>query len=161
MACDFNPRWIWTKTDITNVLKLIKDCESPIVHVCSGCSAIGDYRLDRSYIDPIILNKQACKIYRAPCNIFGDYHNLPFKDGIANTVLCDPPYRYDFTSDTMINELIRILKPKGTLLFIAPWVPKSKLITLKSTDYWKTGNRPYYKIASMFYKSNGQLSDYF
>lgn len=50
MGCDFNPCWFWTKTDVLNVLKLIKYCEHPIVHVCSGCSIIGDYRIDRSYI---------------------------------------------------------------------------------------------------------------
>jgi|GEM_PF-3725812 len=91
----------------------------------------------------------------------GDFHNLPFKDGIAGTVLCDPPYKYDFTNPVLIDELVRICRPKGKIIFIAPWVPKSVCLKPISTSLWRVGeNNPYYKIASVLSKINGQIGDY-
>lgn len=158
MACDFNPIWFWNAENIKDVMDMLELSKKPIFHICSGCSSIGEYRLDRSYINsPNIINQDT----RLPCNIVGDFHNLPFKDSVANTVICDPPYKYDFTNPVMINEISRILKPKGKLIFIAPWIPKAKVISHISNSLWKVGkNNPYYKIASIFYKSNGQIGDY-
>jgi uncharacterized membrane protein YkgB len=72
------------------------------------------------------------------------------------------PYDYDFTKDNLLLELIRITKPKGNIIFIAPWIPRNKLIQLKTHDLWPVGkNNPYHKVMSWFYKSNAQLDDYF
>jgi len=164
VGCDFNPRWFWTKENVNEVLKLIYLLDTPIYHICSGVSNIGDVRLDRSYI-----NSDGClqrygkdwNATRGPCNIKGDFHKLPFKSAVAGSVICDPPYDYDFTDSMLIDELVRICKPKAKILFIAPWIPANKNISLINTEVWKVGkNRPYVKIRSLLYKSNGQLSDY-
>ena len=159
-GCDFNPRWFWTQYNIKSVLQVLPSLNKPVFHVCSGISNIGDVRIDRSYIKLPFDNKYWID-YQGSCNIQGDMHNLPFKSGVAGSVICDPPYDYDFTDETLINELVRICKPKGKILFISPWIPNNKNITVINTELWKVGkNRPYFKIRTLFYKSNGQISDY-
>ena len=157
MSCDFNPRWFWTRKNIQDVLKVLEQCDKPVYHICSGVSDIGDVRLDRSYITiPIGKNP------RGSANVLGDMRRLPFKSGVASTVLCDPPYKYDFTQNDLINELVRICKPKGKIIFIAPWIPAHKFITMMDIELWKVGkDNPYHKARTIFYKSNGQLDDYF
>ena len=96
-----------------------------------------------------------------PCNIIGDFHKLPFKSGVAGSVICDPPYKYDFTKPQLISELVRICKPKGKILFIAPWVPNHKNIKVIDTDLWNVGkDGAYHKIRTLFFKSNAQLDDF-
>lgn len=159
-GCDFNPRWFWTQYNIKSVLQVLPSLNKPVFHVCSGISNIGDVRIDRSYINLPLDMKYRIE-YQGSCNIKGDMHNLPFKSGVAGSVICDPPYDYDFTDETLINELVRICKPKGKILFISPWIPNNKNITVLNTELWKVGkNRPYFKIRTLFYKSNGQISDY-
>lgn len=157
-GCDFNPRWFWTKENYDNLYKIIPSFDKPIYHICSGVSEIGDIKLDRSCIDHHT-DTRACQ--QGHFDIKGDMKRLPFKSAVAGSVICDPPYDYDFTDETLINELVRICKPKGKILFISPWVPNNKNITVLNTMLWKVGkNRPYFKIRTLFYKSNGQLSDY-
>jgi len=159
-GCDFNPRWFWTSTNINKVLKLIPQLNKPIFHICSGVSNIGDVRIDRSFIDLPFDGKYPIE-YQGSCNIMGDMVNLPLKDSCAGSVICDPPYKYDFTKPELISELVRICKPRGKIIFIAPWIPNHKNITVLNTDLWKVGsNGAYHKIRTMFYKSNGQLGDY-
>ncbi len=158
-GCDFNPIWFWTNENISNVLNILPELNKPIFHICSGCSSIGDIRLDRSYINSpeIITNSN-----RLPCNVQGDFHKLPFKSGVAGSIICDPPYKYDFTKPELISELVRICKPRGKIVFIAPWIPNHKNITVLNTALWNVGsNGAYHKIRTMFYKSNAQLEDYF
>lgn len=159
MGCDFNPRWFWTSANIKSVLKLLPELNKPIFHICSGVSNIGDIRLDRSLINNIRNDPTA--LCRGFCNVVGDMNHLPFKDGVAGSIICDPPYKYDFTKHGLISELVRICKPKGKIIFIAPWIPNHKNITVLNTDLWNVGsNGAYHKIRTMFYKSNGQISDY-
>lgn len=160
VGCDFNPRWFWTSKNIQDVLKVLPQCEKPLFHICSGVSNIGDIRVDRSYIDLPLDFKYRIE-YQGSCNVKGDMVHLPFKDGVAGSVLCDPPYKYDFTEEGLISELIRICRPKGKIIFISPWIPNSKLMKLINIELWKVGkDRPYHKVRSLFYKSNGQLGDY-
>jgi len=156
MACDFNPRWFWTQKNIDEVLKIIPTLDKPIYHICSGHSSIGDIRLDRSHISVV-----RTQTHQGQCNIIGDMNNMPFKSGIAGSVICDPPYKYDFTKPELISELVRICKPKGKILFIAPRIPNHKNISVLNTELWNVGkNGAYHKIRTLFYKSNAQLSDF-
>lgn len=157
MGSHFNVTWFWNESNIKSVLNVLSELQKPIIHICSGCSGIGDIRLDKTYIkgEGMHLSNTGSP------SILGDLHKLPFKSGVAGSVICDPPYDYDFTDETLINELVRICKPKGKILFISPWIPNNKNITVLNTELWKVGkNRPYFKIRTLFYKSNGQLSDY-
>jgi hypothetical protein len=157
MSCDFNPRWFWTHKNIRDVLKVLESCDKPVFHICSGSSDIGDIRLDRSYIDI-----QLTGTPRGSANILGDMERLPIKSGVAATVLCDPPYKYKYTEPDLIDELVRICRPNGKIIFIAHWSPDHKFLKMLDADFWKVGkDRPYSKIRSIFRKSNGQLSDYF
>ena len=157
-GCDFNPRWFWTNENIKEVLKLIPELSRPIFHICSGVSNIGDVKLDRSFIKDV----EPHRMCRGVCDVVGDMNLLPFKSSVAGSVLCDPPYKYDFTKPELISELVRICKPRGKIVFIAPWIPNHKNITVLNTDLWNVGsNGAYHKIRTMFYKSNAQLEDYF
>ena len=158
MACDFNPRWFWTKENYVQINKILSSLDKPRFHICSGVSEIGDIKLDRSCIDHHT-DKRAW--LQGHCDIKGDMIRLPFKSGIAGSVICDPPYKYDFTKPELISELVRICKPKGKILFIAPWVPNHKNIKVIDTDLWNVGkDGAYHKIRTLFYKSNAQLSDF-
>ncbi len=164
----FAVNWAWTNNDVAMILEEIKYCKSPIVHICSGQSSIGDIRVD------IIINnkmtpKEAHKShnYIGAANILGNMASLPIKSGIANTIICDPPY-YIKPLDhgvfkDLTNELIRILKPTGKLIFIAPWIPSSKLLVLSKLIAISIGKRnlnPFYKLLSISLKENAQLEDY-
>jgi len=123
-------------------------------------SSIGDIRLDRSLINNIRNDPGA--LCRGFCNVVGDMNALPFKSGVAGSIICDPPYKYDFTKPELISELVRTCKPRGKIVFIAPWIPNHKNITVLNTALWNVGsNGAYHKIRTMFYKSNAQLEDYF
>jgi len=158
MGSHFNVSWFWTKKDYENLERILTSFEKPMYHICSGVSAIGDIRLDRTCINE---HSDRRAWLQGSCNVLGDMIHLPFKDGIAGSVVCDPPYDYNFTDNRLINELIRISKPRAKILFISPWIPKSPIIQLKEHELWLVGKKkPYYKIASTFFKANGQLGDY-
>ena len=158
VASHFNPRWFWTEKNIKEILKLLPEMTPPLFHICSGVSDIGDVRLDRTYIKDC----EEHRTRRGRTHILGDMNKLPFKSGVAGSVICDPPYDYNFTKPELISELVRICKPRGKIVFIAPWIPNHKNITVLNTDLWNVGsNGAYHKIRTMFYKSNAQLEDYF
>lgn len=166
----FNERWAWTNSNIKRVLLELETCKHPIVHVCSGCSNIGDIRVDRVNVNTIGMVKHWSKDshkHRGSANILGNMAQLPLKSGFAETVLCDPPYDikpmdHDVFKD-LNRELIRILKPKGKLIYIAPWIPASSLLSIQKIIPIPIGdnyNNVFYKIMSVSFKSNGQLGDY-
>ncbi|MDP2363162.1 MAG: hypothetical protein Q8M94_05270 [Ignavibacteria bacterium] len=158
----FNVSWFWNNGNIRDVLKMLETTSPPLFHICNGCSGIGNIRLDKTVIEMKENHiAEEYQKYIAPCNVRGDFNHLPFKDGVAGSVICDPPYDYNFTDETLINELVRISKPKAKIIFIAPWIPRSPVIKIITHDLWIVGKkRPYYKVASMFFKSNGQIGDY-
>lgn len=158
MVC-FNARWMWTLEDVNRVKKLLPCLDRPIYHICSGVSPIGDIRVDSTILKTDALNDRINRMGKA--NVRGDMCNLPFKSFVAGSVICDPPYTYNYTNPELIDELIRICKPRGKIVFIAPWIPTHKHITVLSTELWKVGkNRPYNKIRTLFFKSGTSL-DYF
>lgn len=80
------------------------------VHVCSGKSSLGDLRIDSDTEE---------------ANIKADCFNVPLRDDIADTVLCDPPWGMQYhLRGKLVKELRRILKPGGQLIFCAPFSPK-------------------------------------
>ena len=88
------------------------------IHVCSGMSQIGDVRID---------------IDGHNANVRGDFNQLPVKDDIADTVVCDPPWELQYhLRGKLVKELRRIIKPGGQLLFLAPWSPKQPGLIVES-----------------------------
>lgn len=157
----FTQRWAWTMKDIERILTILKDCPKPVVHVCSGASCIGEYRIDMAVVDS---EKIQDKPYRGTANILGDMCCLPLKSGSAGTIITDPPYNYEFRDneeDPYIFELVRVLKPAGRLIFYAPWVyTHPALKCLKITPVRVGVKRYYFKLMSEHIKINGQISDY-
>lgn len=166
----FLERWAWNKSDIHRVLSELVSCEHPIIHICSGCSSIGDIRIDRWKIDSLKMVKTFSKDktkYRGTANILGNMAQLPLKSGVAGTVICDPPYNMNSIDHEvfrdLIREITRILKPSGKLIYIAPWIPASNILTILKVVPIPIGNNHsnvFYKIMSVSYKSNGQIGDY-
>jgi len=89
------------------------------IHVCNGSSNLGDVTIDK-YM---------------PADILGDMFALPIKTGVADTVICDPPWGIGRDKRMkFICELRRILKVNGRLLFNAPWIPH--VPGLKLLEVW-------------------------
>jgi len=80
----------------------------PVIHVCSGSSRIGDVTVD----------------LEQPADVKASCFALPFPDGYAGTVICDPPWNMPYHLRHRINrELYRVTQPGGGLIWNAPWLP--------------------------------------
>jgi hypothetical protein len=167
MNLKFNQKWTWTVGDIKLILSKCEAAEKPVLHVCSGASNIGELRLDCVKVDSNGMHEGKSFRYqhRGNANILGDMCQLPFKSGMAGTVICDPPYDKSFFDsqgfDNLVCELVRVLKPSGKLIFYSPWVITHPTLQLRELIPNGTGNtRSYYKIMSIHEKFVGQLTDY-
>jgi len=79
------------------------------IHVCGGSSSLGDVTID----------------HYMPATITGDMYALPVRTGIADTVICDPPWGIPrHKRHVLLFELRRILKPGGTLIWNCKWLPR-------------------------------------
>ncbi len=160
----FDARWTWTELEQKNVLKILSTCDKPVLHVCSGSSSVGDIRVDRVKITNPDVFLHGYTQNRGAANILASMIELPFKDSSFPTVLCDPPYDYKWFENgiyqQMVDELVRVTKVKGTILFYAPAVFTHPTLYLKETKYSQMGQRCYFKILSTNIKKNGQIGDY-
>ena len=160
----FDERWAWTGTELRKVLKLLSTCEIPVLHVCSGCSLVGDVRLDRVIVGTNAAIKTAMPEYRGKANCLGSMLDLPFKDSSFNTVICDPPYDYKWFENgiyqQMVDEITRVTKVSGKIIWYSPVVFMHPTTQLINAEYSRMGKRCYYKILSTNIKKNGQIGDY-
>lgn len=101
----FIKSWVWP-SEVEDFLR--EKANGFTIHICSGSSKLGDITIDQFM----------------PAMIKADMYNLPLKTGIADTVICDPPWGIArHMRMKLICELRRILKVGGLLLFNAPWLP--------------------------------------
>ena len=167
MNLKFNQRWTWTNEDVKMILSLAETLPKPLIHICSGVSGIGDIRLDCVKVDSdeMLNRKRWVQKYRNHANILGDMCNLPFRDGAAGCVICDPPYDHKFFDgtgfDELVCEIVRICRPNGNVVFYSPWVITHPTLSIVKIIPQKTGaKRSYMKLLSLHIKSNGQIGDY-
>ncbi len=112
----FIKSWAWPG-EVEEFLK--EKAKGFVIHVCSGSSKLGDVTIDEFM----------------PAMIKADMYNLPIKTGIADTVICDPPWGIArHMRMKLVCELRRILKVEGILLFNAPWLPH--VPQLKLLEIW-------------------------
>lgn len=112
----FLKAWAWP-AEVEDFLKA--RAEGFTVHVCNGSSQLGDLTIDK-YM---------------PADIIGDMYCLPIKTGVADTVICDPPWGIPrHIRHKLLFELRRVLKLGGSLLLNAPWLPRVPGLELK--DIW-------------------------
>lgn len=91
------------------------------IHVCCGSSPLGDLRIDK-YLDNV--------------DIKADMLQLPIKTGVADTVICDPPWKTDGkVRATLSYELRRVLRLGGKLIFNALWFPLVPGLTLEEAYF--------------------------
>lgn len=154
------PEWKWTQDIEDEILRELPQDGGLVVHVCSGTSGIGDIRIDRYYegsISPVRRNPGVP-------NVKADMNYLPVKSGMADATICDPPYsrlaRARFNQH--VEELVRITKPGGKVIFLSPWVIQhSILIPVRLfLRRKKAKNFPSYKILSISIKNNAQMGDF-
>lgn len=160
----FDARWTWTELEQKNVLKALELCDKPILHVCSGSSSIGDVRIDRVNINSNVVFLHGPQQNRGGVTVVASMLDIPFKDSSFPTVLCDPPYDYKWFENGiyqgMVNEIVRVTKPKGNVIFYAPSVFMHPTLKLIDTVYSRMGQRCYFKILSKSIKINAQIGDY-
>jgi len=162
-----NGNWRWSLDLEIEILSELKGC-SGIVHVCSGASGIGDYRIDRFW-DPsnswkVETHGKQKKNSGIP-NIRADMCMLPVRSGTAGAVVCDPPYSYLRFSKyfrSLVDEVARITAPGGKVLFVFPSIFYHPTLTLERFWCRPAGDKfvPTYKILSVSTKKNFQLTDY-
>jgi hypothetical protein len=171
MSLKYRTNWAWKTNDIKLILQHLDKAPPPIIHICSGSSGIGDVRLDRYNVKSFDTDgaKRFRDAYKGSPTLLGHMNSLPFKDGIAGTIICDPPYdaelfkkgRFDDDLELLVNEFVRILKPSGKIIFYAPWIIKHTVLELINIIPNNIGDkRKYFKLFSVSFKSNGQLGDY-
>lgn len=154
-----NANWQWSHDIRDEVIREVTGLY-PTIHICSGASNLGDIRLDR-YFD----TTKAFIDEPGTPNLRGDMCYLPIKSGIAEAVICDPPYswlRFSKFFKQMVDEITRITAPGGKVIFVFPSVFYHP--TLELVRFWcrPAGSKfvPTYKIISVSIKRNGQISDY-
>ena len=55
------------------------------------------------------------------CSIISDITNIPVEDNSFDYILCTEVLEHIFNPENATSELIRILKPKGSILFTMPF----------------------------------------
>jgi len=110
-----------------------------IIHLCSGTWDFG-----------ITVDK------KMPAQIVADVQALPFKDAIADTVIFDPPYSKKFKQiygnyyanrRQVFQEIIRILKPGGMLIFCHYFIPAHRIWQLEAV--YMIHNRPWEHVRAL------------
>jgi len=101
------------------------------------------YRADNPETHTITDYIQTPRTVRA--DIFSDSHALPFDTNQFDTTIADPPWKEVCDKEDLFNELTRITRPGGQIIFNAWWVPTSDLVTVETirirqdTDRHPTG----------------------
>lgn len=97
---------------------IASESEGIILHICSGSWHFG------ITVDMV-----------QPADIKADAWLLPFRDSVADTVICDPPYTDAFGKKygariqgvlPLLDELVRVLKPNGKLIFLHWLIPPKR-----------------------------------
>jgi len=110
-----------------------------IIHLCSGTWEFG-----------ITVDK------KMPAQIVADVQALPFKDAVADTVIFDPPYSKKFkriygnyyaNRRQVFQEIIRILKPGGMLIFCHYFIPAHRIWQLEAV--FMIHNRPWEHVRAL------------
>ena len=110
-----------------------------VIHLCSGTWDFG-----------ITVDK------KMPAQIVADVQALPFKDAIADTVIFDPPYSKKFkriygnyyaNRRQVFQEIIRILKPGGMLIFCHYFIPAHRIWQLEAV--YMIHNRPWEHVRAL------------
>jgi len=159
----FNALWAWTIPDSKLILKLIEN-KTCVVHVCSGVSNIGNIRLDRCFVKMKPTRPWHLK-YRSNPNIIGDMNNIPLKSTIADAVVYDPPYDFNYLNsngyNNAIEEIIRITMVGGLIICISPWLFCHPALSLKEIIPKAINDKKSFcKLISIYIKSNGLIGDY-
>jgi len=159
----FNVLWAWTIPDSKLILDLIKD-KTYVIHVCSGVSNIGNIRLDKCFVKMKPTRPWHLK-YRSHPNVIGDMNALPLKSTVADAIIYDPPYDFNFLNSNgynkSIEEIIRVAKVGGMIICISPWLFYHPAIVLKKIIPKAINkNKSFCKLISIYIKSNGQIGDY-
>ena len=163
----FFAKFRWTKDIEQEILNEICGLH-PVIHICSGASSIGDVRLDLHMLKDCTdwASHEGNRCFGKP-NVKGDMTMLPVKSGIAEAVICDPPYdmkQHGKQLPLLFSELVRITAPGGKVIFLAPWIIQNEVLEPKKIWLRPAGIRkgafPIYKILSISYKTNGQIDDY-
>jgi hypothetical protein len=120
----FHQTWRWPR-DIKRwfdreLSDMVDPVPRPVLHVCCGQSKVGNVRVDR-YPEHGATG----------LNVKADFHHLPFRDGAFGTVVIDPPFElFNQGRIQLHDELGRVLRPGGTLLWCAPWIPNEGIFTI-------------------------------
>jgi hypothetical protein len=124
----YRPAWGF-KRPVRDIVRswINEHCESPVIHLCSGASNIGDVQID---------------LYHPSADVRGDARALPVDD--VPTILCDPPWSLKSwcmkTRMKVVAEVVDAIHPGGHLIWYAPWVPAANLLTLEETQVRELGH---------------------
>ena len=131
--------------DVINSAVSREGPDATIINLCSGSWGYG-ITLDRNTYEGF-----------DPPHIIADVQALPFRDGIADVIIFDPPFSKKFKAmykgayyanrRQVFQEVLRILKPGGLLIFSHYFVPHFRVLTLEAI--YMIHNRPWEHIRAL------------
>lgn len=120
---EYREAWRWPREVREWVLPRL---HGETLNVCCGGSPIGDVRVDADPAhDP---------------DVVADMASLPFPDNSFDSAVSDPPWKLNwFKRQTPFFELVRVVRPGGTIVYNCPWRPTSKrTVLVDKTDRYDT-----------------------
>lgn len=143
---DFQASWRWPDDFEEWVAS---QCERATINVFAGLSPIGDVRLDLQTAQELndAMEGAGQHVSNSTTIRANGFDTLPIADDTFDTTVADPPWK-DITEQMrrrLFDELVRITKPAGRIIFNAWWIPNHQLVSLdeirvrQDTDRYSQG----------------------
>lgn len=123
---EWRPAWIWPDETEDLVADLVEDAPTPVLHVASGSSLVGDIRLD---------------LHHPAADVHADATQLPLESNSVGTVIADPPFTIQdlMERQAWVSEMGRVAR--DLVILHAPWFPKPSWAEDLREAYIRTGFR--------------------
>ncbi len=122
----FNPKVSLETQAILNCCELLIDNYAPPkerILADTGCGAgfvINPLRAKEKVAVDISMN-QLSRVDETTTRIRANVEDLPLENDYFNIIICTDIFEHVQNEDLLVNEITRILKPGGLLLFACPW----------------------------------------
>lgn len=126
ISLTYSPKASLETQAILNCSELLLDNYMPhnirkLADIGSGAGFVINPLKAKEKVAVDISYNQLRKVQEDIVRIRADVENLPLKDEYFDAVICTDIFEHVKNEDLLVNEVARILKPGGMLLFACPW----------------------------------------